>query len=208
MDKKFILVPVMAALLAGGVFAQSLFSAGGGISLTPSFGELKPESGDSQKFSGFDFGIHGFFDATYVEVSLGLLFGNNYKWDEGDDKGYDTTTLNLGLIGKYPISISDSFVLFPFAGIDYNINLAAKNADSGDEIKDEGDHKKADQFDALSILLGIGFDFSLTDTIYLRAKAAYGIVLNTKDEQEFADDFDVTVIKGKIPITLAVGFRF
>jgi len=225
MKKKLVLVLLLATLLVGGAFAQTGFlSAGGGISITPSFGTTKTEinilgtsTSTTTTTTGFDFGIHGFFDVKYAEISLGLLFGS--QKGTGDEKAIDTTTLNLGLVGKYPFSINDSVVFFPFAGIDYNINLSARY--DGEEIKDEGGFKKADMFDALSILLGIGFDFNITESIFIRADAAYGIVLNSKAENDMVNNIKdmnsllgedseakVTVSKGKIPIKLLVGFRF
>ena len=209
MRKKMVLALLMAALLAGGVFAQNFrLSAGGGVSIIPSFGETiydgKPQ--DGSKSTGFDFGINAFFDATYVEVNLGLLFGSQ-KWGEDDDKGFGTTTLLLGVVGKYPISLSDKFVFFPFLGIDYSINLGAWS--DGAEVVDSDYFKKDERFNALSILLGVGIDFSLTKALYLRAEAGYGIVLNTKAEADtVSHDSKYVFFKGRIPIKLALGFRF
>ena len=209
MDKKLVLALLMATLLADGVFAQKFsLSAGGGISFAPSFSETiyDGKTQDGSKTTGFDFGINVFFDATYAEVNLGLLVGNQ-KWAEDDNKGFNTTTLLLGVVGKYPISLSDKFVLFPFLGIDYSINLGARY--DGAEIEDSDYFKKADQFNALSILLGVGADFSLTNALYIRAEAGYGIVLNTKAEADaVSDDSKFAFFKGKIPIKLAVGCRF
>ena len=202
MKKKLVLALLMAALLAGGAFAQ--VSAGAGITLVPSFGEMKYKGGGSSKTEGFGFAVNAFFDAAYVEVNLGLLFDST-KPDTSGAKSTDTTNLILGVVGKFPISISEKFTFFPFAGIDYNINLAATY--DGKEIKDEGSFKKADAFNALSILFGIGFDLGLTDSMYLRTSAGYGIILNTKYEEDNKDYYDSNS-KGKIPIKVAVGFKF
>ena len=207
MRKKIVLALLMATLLAGGVFAQNFsLSAGGGISLAPSFSEAKydGEAVDYLKRSGLDLGINVFFDATYAEVNVGLLFGSQ-KW--GDAENYYTTTLLLGVVGKYPFSLNNKFILFPFVGIDYSINLSAKI--DGGEIEDNDYFKKADWFNALSILLGVGADFSLTNALYLRAEAGYGIVLNTKAQDDnVSDDSKLVYFNGKIPIKIAVGYRF
>jgi outer membrane protein W len=207
MAKKGLLVLVLAAVAAGGAFALPDFriSAGGGGILVPSFGEMKPKGGgDSQKSSGFGGGLNLFFDATYAEVNLGLIFANQ-KSDENDDKGTDTTSLTIGVVGKYPFSLGEKLSLFPFVGIDYNINLAASY--DGEEIKDQGDFKKADYFNALSLLFGIGVDYSLTEALYLRGEVGFGITFNTKYEDDMKDFIDSN-FKGKVPIKLAVGYRF
>jgi len=208
MQKKIVLALLMTALLAGGVFAQGFLSAGGGLAISPSFSTGKYDGKELDDASvGFDAGLNLFFDAKYVEVNLGLLFGNTKSAKDAGGKGIDTTTLTLGLVGKYPFEFGTKFALFPFLGIDYSINLGAKS--DGEEIKDEGDFKKADYFNALSILLGIGFDFGLTDSIYLRLEAGYGIVLNTKVQADLVSkDSKYVFSNGKIPAKLAIGFRF
>ena len=208
MRKKMVLALLMAALLAGGVFAQNFsLSAGGGISFAPTFSEAKHDGKnfDAYKKSGFDLGINVFFDATYAEVNIGLLFGSQKRAD--DDKIFNTTTLLLGLVGKYPFSLNNKFVLFPFVGIDYSINLSARL--NGAEIEDNDYFKKADEFNALSILFGVGADFRLTYALYLRAEAGYGIVLNTRAQDDnVSDDSKLVYFNGKIPIKLALGYRF
>jgi len=204
MKKKVVLVLLMATLLAGGVFAQEkFFSAGAGISLTPTFGSWEMLGTTIDK-SGFDFGINAFFDAKYAELNVGILFGIQKLDIPGSSREMNTATLTLGLIGKYPFSIGDKFVIFPFVGLDYSINLSAKQ--DGDDVYDDASDR-AEYFNNLSLLLGVGFDYNLTEAIYLRLKAGYGIVFNTKTEQDL-DDIGVTVFNGKIPISLAVGFRF
>jgi hypothetical protein len=208
MKKILILVLLMTTLPAGGVFAQEEGNGiciGIGISFIPLFGEYKYDSGkynDSGKWSGFDIGLYWFIDITsYIEANLGLLFGSSK--DEKDDKGIDTTTLNLGLIGKLPIPIDGDLVFFPFAGMDLNVNLAAKNVNTGNEIKDGDDYKKSDDFNVLSILFGIGVDFD-----FLRFEIGYGIVLNTKNQNDRVKESngDLTYTKGKIPIKIALRF--
>jgi len=207
MNKKLVLVLLMATMLAGGAFAQIQLSAGGGVILAPSFSEAKVEImgvSDSAKSTGFHGGVNGFFDITYAEFNVALLFGN----DKGDgaDKGNDSTTLSLGVVGKYPIAIGDKMKIFPMAGINYHIILAAKN--EGEEV--EGDLSDNNY---LGILLGVGFDFDISDSMYFRAEAGYEIGLNSKYEDDYIDlveafGGDVTFTKGAVPIKLAVGFRF
>jgi len=210
MKKKVVLVLLMATLLAGGAFAQEkFFSAGAGLLLVPSFGEIKmtqPYVGDiSVKTSRFGIGFNAFFDAKYAELNVGLLFGRQKTEIFGFSNEIDLSEITLGLIGKYPFSISDKFVIFPFAGLDVNFNLAAKQ--DGKDVDLEG-YTRVEAYTSLSILFGVGFDFSITEAIYLRAEAGYGIVLNSKAYQDIADASDAKIIQGKVPIKLAVGFRF
>jgi len=217
MEKKLILVLLMVTLLAGGVFAQGM-SVGFGLLAVPSFDEYKYDvSGMSPiKHSRFGIGANAFFDATFVEINVGLLFGN-YKSDQSGDEGQDLTEITLGLVGKYPVSVSNDIVFFPFVGIDYNINLEAKDVKSGKKREDDqfgkdkngNDYTRADVLSNLSILLGIGLDLGLTDAMYLRAEAGYGIVLNNKSQKDQLDNNSkLTITQGKIPIKVALGFNF
>jgi hypothetical protein len=208
MSKKVLVFMILAAVVAENVFSQEkLFSIGGGAMLVPSFGEMKfkeMEMGgvkftpDPQKSSGFGGGLNLFFDATYAEVNLGLLFANQ-KSGENDDKGTDTTNLLLGIVGKYPISLSEQLALFPFLGIDYLINLGASR--DGNKLEDSGD-----MFNALSLLFGVGVDYSLTESLYIRGEVGFGITFNTKLEDDAKDMIDSN-FKGKIPIKVAIGYR-
>jgi hypothetical protein len=96
---------------------------GGGLALMPGFQTVKPKGGgEEQKTSEFGGGINVFFDAKYAEVNMGLILAN--AKEKNADKGIDTTNLLIGIVGKYPISLAERFVLFPFVGIDYRIALA------------------------------------------------------------------------------------
>ncbi|MDR0684519.1 MAG: hypothetical protein LBF83_05270 [Spirochaetaceae bacterium] len=89
----------------------------------PGFQTVKPKGGgEEQKTSEFGGGINVFFDAKYAEVNMGLILAN--AKEKNADKGIDTTNLLIGIVGKYPISLAERFVLFPFVGIDYRIALA------------------------------------------------------------------------------------
>jgi hypothetical protein len=180
MKKKLVLLLLMATLFAGGVSAQSL---GAGILLIPSS-------------AGFDIGPNVFLDLKYLEANVGLLFGNR-KW-ESSDKGIDTTTLNLGLLGKLPIPLADGFVFFPFIGLDYDINLYAKFLDTGYEYKD--DERRSMDWDHLSFLFGIGVDLGP-----LRFEIGYGIVFNTENQQNIVDRGG-TYNNGKVPIKIGIIF--
>jgi hypothetical protein len=176
---------------------KGLFSAGGGLILVPGSQTMKFKGGGETKVSYFGGGINAFFDAKYAELNLSLLFGNT-KIEDVDD-AIATTDLFLGIVGKYPFSLGP-IVLFPFVGIDYWINLAA----SQDGYEPDAD-ERADRFNALSLLFGIGVDYDITKALYLRGELGYGIIFNSKDDNDA--DYDSNV-KGKVPIKIAVGYRF
>jgi opacity protein-like surface antigen len=212
MQKKIVLALLMTALLAGGVFAQSNLSVGGGIILGPTFGETKvdiPIYGRTTKDSGFDFGINAFFDAKFVEVNLGLLFNSTKQ--EDDDKSMDSTYLTLGVLGKYPFSLSDKVALFPFVGLDLALGLGAKY--NGEELPFDADHTMADYMNRLQLAFGVGLDFNLTEALFLRGEVGYAIVFNSKDEADYIKEYkdhniDVTITRGRLPLKIAVGYRF
>ena len=188
------------------LFAQEkgLFSVGGGALLAPNFQTLKYKGGLGEyKSSGFGGGINIFFDATYAEANISLLFAG--EKGEGDDKSTDSTNLVIGVVGKYPIALSEVFSLFPFIGIDYRILLGASV--DGNKLEDSGSYKVADSFNALSLLFGVGVDYDITSALYFRGEVGFGITFNTKTEDDVKDFIDSN-FKGKIPIKLVVGYRF
>jgi hypothetical protein len=203
--KKVVALLLSMTVCGAALFAQEgLFSVGGGLVLQPGFQTLKYKAGGGeQKNSSFGGGINVFFDAKYAEANISLLFAN--AKGENDDKGTDSTDLLIGIIGKYPFALSEKLALFPFIGFDYSINLGASR--DGEEIKDEGDFKKADSFNALSLLFGVGVDYSITDALYFRGELGFGLTFNTKYEDDNKDNIDSN-FKGKIPVKLAVGYRF
>ena len=85
------------------------FSAGGGLSLNTLF-VFAEFDGTTQNESATGFGIHGFADATYAELSGGVIV---YE---------DTTYLRGTFMLKYPFDIADTRV-FPLAGLEYRWNL-------------------------------------------------------------------------------------
>jgi len=71
MNKKLVLVLLMATMLAGGAFAQIQLSAGAGVVGLPMFAEYKV-SPVSIKSDAFLIGVNGFLDLTYAEVNVGF----------------------------------------------------------------------------------------------------------------------------------------
>jgi len=204
MEKKLVLALLMVALIVGGVSAQDKFmSAGGGFKgayQSTTFSYDGEKQGDPN--NTFFYGLNLFFDAKFVEVNVDYLFNTVEEWWFWKDVEFQT--VKIGLVGKYPFALTDKFTLFPYAGIDYGmiteVRINGTRYDAEDIFKDDA---------RLSILFGLGFDFGLTDALYLRLTAGYGIGLNTKNEQDAIDgDSKASIFTGIVPFKLAIGYRF
>lgn len=221
MAKKVCSLLVLAALAAGGVFAQTAFSVSAGVGglIGGDFGGgvEKSEGGYSMKYEMPYFGGGGFafLDATYAELSFGVSGGAGkmkYTMEGGgqsqtSDSDWSITNLNIGLLGKYPFAISDRFTVFPLLGIDFLAALAAKDED-GDDFFEGSDNKTGD-LSALWFKLGAGADFSITEKFYARLGLLYGLRLPNKAEKDQADKMDGKTLLGHgLTVKLAVGYRF
>jgi hypothetical protein len=220
MAKKVFSMLVLAALAAGGVSAQTAFgvSAGVGGLIGGDFGGGLESSGGTMKIEMPYFGGGGFafLDATYAELSLGISGGGGKikMTMEGGGQSYTSetdwsiTNFNIGLLGKYPIAISDRFTLFPLLGIDILAALSAKDEDGNDLLDSMGDYKTGD-LTALWFKFGGGADFSITEKFYARLGLLYGLRLPNKVEKDMADDLDGKTLLGHgLSVKLAVGYRF
>ncbi|MDR2482338.1 MAG: porin family protein [Treponema sp.] len=222
--KRLLLVLAVFGMCSAALFAQNIkLSAGLGGNFTADFtsfaltkdakdADLKAKDWNSHLVGG---GFYLFFDATYVEANVGLLFGNaNSDKTDGmsDDqkKGMDVTAIKLGLFGKYPIDLG-SFTLFPMLGIDGQLAVGGKFY--GEEPADKEEFNK--MFSWFWIKLGVGADIPLAEKFYLRPEFLYGIRLNTEDEKDTIDYYNsgptkmVDAIVGHgLDVRVAVGYRF
>jgi opacity protein-like surface antigen len=207
--KKTIMTLLIAALIGGSVFAQGLeMSMGGGGALNMLFSEYKPKGGgDSSKSSTIGGGIFLFFDITYAEIDLDLLFGNQ-KTDADGDKGTDMTHFGFSVLGKYPFKLSETMALFPLVGIDYQIFMGGKDKNSDMEIK-PSDLKDdmAGMLDFFSIAVGLGADFSLSSNLYIRPEFLWNFKLLSKAEDKMKDLYDSQFTSGP-RLKIAVGYKF
>ncbi|GHU88008.1 hypothetical protein FACS189476_04390 [Spirochaetia bacterium] len=168
-------------------------------------------------------GLYGFFDVTYAELNIGLLFGKTGEDNPvalNPDDPADTLTLRFSLYGKYPIAVSRMFTIFPLVGAEYDLALwAAKN--EGKRTMDfrditfpvSADKQNANAVEALSTLwfkAGVGIDTHFTDHIFMRTELLYGIRLNNQNEKYLIDtreDADFAIGHGG-DFKLAVGYQF
>jgi hypothetical protein len=195
--KKLLFVLMVLGMVATTTWAQNGtgFSLGGGAFIGTDFGGgfenqilLGPQSVTvSLPMPYFGGGGYVFFDAMYIEASVGLLFGGG-KWemkagsplniteDVGDFK---FTSINLGLLGKYPVTLSPKVKLFPLVGFDYQI-VASASLDSEDA-------NDPDDWNQFWFKLGGGFDYSINNSLFFRIEALYGLRFASKGEENYAD---------------------
>jgi hypothetical protein len=228
--KKITAVLLVLVCVSAALSAQDFgLSAGGGGLFNANFTSLvltddgknnKASDKNSYQVGG---GFYAFFDATYAEATVGMLFGN-FNSDGSNSKGINTTALTLGVYGKYPIGIA-GFSLFPMLGIEGQINVAASYDGKAAEGKYLEEFNK--QFSFFWFKAGVGADIPIATNLFLRGEALYGIRLNTENERntingvskdkldEFGDLIGTTSYKAYsaivghgLDIRLAIGYRF
>ena len=208
--KKLTIFLVMS-VFAFGLFAIDM-SVGGGFAVSPSFYTgSSTVSGETVKMSmqQGNVNVYGFFDATYVEASVGLLFGFpsvKTKVSVGGDsekdteKGFSSMGLSIAAMGKYPIALG-KVIISPMAGIEYNLNLSYK-IDGEDAKEFMDDDMKADLND-LWFKLGASADFAITESLFVRPVALFAI--GTK--KNVLDDLFDSQFNYKFDIGCSVGFK-
>ena len=203
---------VSAVDISAGIMGSFSSDFGGGVEgKIPMLGN----EGFEVKMGWVGGGIKGFFDVTYAEVGIGVTFGSGaiemketgFAGGLSDKVNYSFTALNFGLLGKYPIALADNIVLFPAAGIDYQLVLSAKDEYGNDE-DDAGD------LSALWFKFGAGMDIALTDAIFLRTTLLYGIRLANKMENDFVNELKMPGVNVNsrlghgLTVNLGIGFKF
>src|SRR5208283_1465101 len=114
-------------------------------------------------------GVRAFFDATYVEASVGFRAAVTQLNTSVTVLGVTASTnqdfsddlLDIRLIGKYPINLG-SFTFFPLAGLEKDICLSGSVAGvafSSDSISDSS---------PWYIEAGVGADVNVAQKLYLR----------------------------------------
>jgi len=195
--KKIVILLVLAAVIAGGAFAE--MSAGGGLYFASDFGggyrwtrtfTTLPDDNYDWKMPYVAFGLFGFFEPIqYVEINAGVFLGFS-TWDVTYDDGtfnsldsHSTTDLaysglDLGVLGKFPIKLGDKLVVYPALGVNFSLFYYAM-ATGSSTVYD------ADTLSALWFKLGGGLDAPLSEKVFLRANILYGIRLSNKFEDDY-----------------------
>jgi len=217
----------------GGHFAGDF--GGGILSLSMKSDALKREQTMTTPWLGGGFGV--FFDATYAEVGLGLTFvGGTFEtiYKENDverpnsndkERAISGTSLNINVMGKFPIAVGDAMTIFPTVGIDYALCLAASSTYDGetekfeDQFKDDSVKYTNGDLSQLWIKFGLGMDYTLSGNLFIRPQLLYGIgfankyvsdnVKETKDRYA-GNGSDITVesvLSHGLSVKVAIGYK-
>ncbi|MDR1635909.1 MAG: outer membrane beta-barrel protein [Treponema sp.] len=207
-----ILVLALAPAFPAPALPEFGLSAGGGLSLGGLFSRYTITADGmkaNQSMDQFNFGGFLFFDATYAELSLDIQGGlNKYKETAGgmgktglvndtllEGTGSETM-LGFTLLGKYPFTLRKGLLLYPLAGIEYQIALVEKRKPKGGAEHDrtEGKTEFDDSRDyslylwnSFFIDIGAGVDFVFRCPLFMRAEFLYSFRLQTPYETAAAD---------------------
>jgi hypothetical protein len=183
MVKKGLAVLILAVLTAVSVQALDI-SWGVGDSFGGEFGGglegsargLGSSLSGKYEISFFTMSPYVFFDATYVELSAGLLLGfgtSKTTWSgpglpQDEDFFVTAMSFTVGALGKFPIAVNNLITVFPLAGVDYQI-YGSVNDKNFETVRDANGNAIADGMDALWFRLGIGMDVGVAGSAaYLR----------------------------------------
>ena len=193
--KRFLLCVIFGGIVTI-VWGQDL-SFGNGIFIGNDFGggfETKiNRTNDIVSMPMHYFGGGGFvfFDATYTVTSFGFFVGGGkeegtgveYSQIKSKTMDFSFSSLNLGLLGKYPFKISEKLKIFPLLGFDYQIAfLVTFDSEKYDEPK---------LWNQFWFKLGGGLDCELSKRLYFRIEVLYGIRIATNGEKLFSKKYGI-----------------
>jgi len=159
-------------------------------------------------------GVNFFFDAQYAEVAAGLYYGSGKRDGTAEatymgvptiqvlDDDIGVLGINLGVAGKFPIAINESFRAFPLVGIDYSV--AVGGTIPPDVAGGIGD------LSALWVKFGAGVDWDLTESWFLRPEFLYGIRMENKYEKDVGSEPNAKVesVSGSgVTVKIGIGMK-
>jgi hypothetical protein len=204
--KKNTLVPDFSLSAGGRIFYNGMFDIWEVSNYKALF--------ENSLHSNNGFGIGVFFDATFVEIGMDFIFGSfnpNERQYTGDFE-LMSTQFGFTILGKFPFAVGPA-TFFPLAGIDYQIFLSGKNEGFTIDRDDlPGDYK--DLYDAFSLVVGVGLDYTITKKLYLRAEVLVNFKMegdSDKALKKLAKDagirFDPPFTFGP-RVSIGVGYKF
>ena len=218
--KKGFLVLVCVCITAFAFGADFKMSTGGGVfggAINGVKGDQEVEVGPIKTttetlFSSPTFGGFFFFDATYVEANLAYMYGTpsssfitkttnsgSLVSSGSDDFSGSFSALEIALLGKYPFKLGERWNLFPLLGISYMMVFHSEA---------EGiTANKPFEASRLGFQGGVGADFSLTKSLFLRGEFLWYIWLPSQSERDALKEGSVSVGNGP-RFKLAVGYSF
>lgn len=215
MIKKCVLLLVLLGLILGSAFTQTKwnFSMGAGGYFSNDFGGgfENTNSGEKMETPYAGGGFFAYFDATFAELSVGMLAAEGSTFDNGATVKTERALygIDIGLFGKFPFHLGEMFTLYPLLGVDYRLMLTAKDGDY--QYQNRKNKLAPIDLSSFWIKAGAGLDFSLNRTLYLRGEALYGIrFINTyeKDEIDYIGTGANSLLGHGFTLKLALGYRF
>ncbi|HPQ01538.1 MAG TPA: autotransporter outer membrane beta-barrel domain-containing protein [Termitinemataceae bacterium] len=199
-------VMVVVGLVLGGLlFAQEVKMS---VGLTGGFSPVSIKYEDpsgSMEMTDNAVSVGAFFDATYVQLSVGYAFtvakskakmtvGSSSLESEGE---VQANWMDIQALGKYPFKVVENIEVFPLVGIEYWYALSRKTS-SGTTPEDSLKYLR-DWY----LLFGAGVDIGVAKNIYIRPSVLYGINLTAKDEN-IPSDWKAS--GSTLKVNLAVGY--
>ena len=171
MTKKNLLSLVLAAFVAGGAFAQSFFSVGGGLvfdggGIGSGEEHLPPHWGSYHTASIRHFGFGGwvFVGIPFAELSVGLMGGPStlnvehdvHMWSGDWSRDGSFFALDISLLGKLPFYLG-GIDIFPLFGFGSSIVLSH-----------DGFRWNPSDLSTFRIKFGAGGDFDISRDMFIR----------------------------------------
>jgi hypothetical protein len=161
-------------------------SAGAGGVFVMGFGGRYDGDDTKKLFLDLGGGGYAFIDATFAELSAGYSAGRTTVMTEtGGKKTRDSNNfgvLDVSLLGKYPVALG-KVSLFPMFGASYHHVFSPEDEN------------------IWRIQFGGGMDYKLTEKLYLRGQALFGVRLPWEND----DGLDLHV---DYKTRLALGYTF
>jgi hypothetical protein len=169
-------------------------------------------------------GVTAFFDATYAEAGINMLWGSQlppiYPKDTGSGS-MALTHIGFSVYGKYPFALK-KMTIYPMLGIDYNMFLSGQMQDAdgndyGGKIKRgdaaDGGYTAEDCLDYVAIGLGFGMDFLLPKSFFIRSEIIINYTFDSKverDRRKNAKEYNYDYLSAVFgpSVKLALGYRF
>ena len=216
---------------AGQIFEQSFRNgtwAKGSLPLINEQGELI-QMVDIDMYEGFRKTSNGgfvFFDTKYAVLDISyarahisavwkgapIVFGA-LPTEDGTALAGKMDHLAFSLLGKYPMDMG-VFTVFPLLGVNYNYILTFDDIYGNEYLDAYPQHETAD-LSQFGILGGLGADYDLTETLFLRGQALFNLRFPSKMANDVADMLDeIPLMSGDITygmtyrLTLGLGYRF
>lgn len=128
--------------------------------------------------------VGAFFDATYVQLSVGYAFtvakskvtitsGGITVGAEGE---VQANWMDIQVFGKYPFKVVENIQVFPLVGIEY-LHALSRN-EEGITFPEDSLKYLRDWY----LLFGAGVDIGVAKNIYIRPSVLYGFNLTAQDE--------------------------